>query len=181
MTQKNNFLLAAAVLAIVCAGQANANSCPAGTSATLVSGKILNQMINPGSTLGIVHLQVGEKTKVKCGIVGSGNLGSDGTINFVHSLVCDDSISVTNPATGRTENVHSYVILNTTGTSALQACVPGNLEAGFYGSFREFSVPVSGGGMFRGAQGGRIVIDGTVNCARALDMKFRGEFCMAGQ
>ena len=174
MTIKNSPLLVTAVLAIACTGQATANSCPVGTSARAVEGKIFDQLTITG-TLGVVHLQVGEKTKVKCGMAGSGGVGPYGAILYEHSLVCDDSVQSANG-----DSIHSQITLNTTGTSALQAC---GSQPGFQGTFREVSVPepASGRGMFHGVQGGRIVIDGTINCGQAINAKFSGYFCAPGQ
>jgi hypothetical protein len=186
MLIKNNYMFSAAISVLIAvAGQADA-SCPAGTTATAVKGKIFNNAVNLGATsgtLGTVQLEVGNGTKVKCGIIGTGGVGSDRSINFTHTLVCDDSLLITNPATGQRETVHSQVTLNTTGTSAFQACNPSNPLGGSYGTFEETSVPVpaTGRGIFQGVTAGRIAIDGTMNCQFAIDMKFQGEICMPYQ
>jgi len=184
MLIKNNYMFSAALSVLIAvAGQADA-SCPAGTTATSIKGKIFNNAVSPaGITLGTAHLEVDGHGKVKCGIMGNGGVGSDGSINFMHTLVCDDSLLITNPATGQREAVHSQITLNTTGTSAFQACNPSNPLGGSYGTFRETSVPMpgTGRGMFQGVTAGRVVIDGTMNCQFAIDMKFQGEICMSSQ
>jgi len=182
MFVKNNYLSSAVILALtVFGGQANAApACPSNTSPMTMQGKIFNNAISPGTTLGIVALNLGNGSSLKCGIMGSGGIGADGTtINFIHNLVCDDSVSVTTD-TGRTETVHSQITLNTSGMSVLQACVPGTPQAGAYGTFTETSVPVpmSGRGIFQGVTGGSIITNGTINCQFALDMKFQGQVCM---
>jgi hypothetical protein len=182
MFVKKNCLSSVAILALaVCAGQANAApACPSNSSPMTMQGKIFNNAISPGTTLGTVALDLGNGSKLKCGIMGSGGIGADGTtINFIHNLVCDDSVSVTTD-TGRTETVHSQITLNTSGMSILQACVPGTPQAGAYGTFTETSVPVpmSGRGIFQGVTGGSIITNGTINCQFALDMKFQGQVCI---
>ena len=184
MLIKNNYMFSAAISVLIAmAGQANAASCPAGTAATAVQGKIFNNFVNPGTAVGTVHLEVGNGTKVKCGIMASGGIGADGSSNFIDTLVCDDSLLITNPATGQRETIHSQITLNTTGKGALQACNPSSPLAGSYGTFRETSLPVpaTGRGMFQGVTSGRIVIDGTINCQFAIDMKFQGEICIPNQ
>jgi hypothetical protein len=182
MVVKKNCLSSVVILALaVCAGQANAApACPSNSSPMTMEGKIFNNAISPGTTLGTVALNLGNGSKLKCGIMGSGGIGADGTtINFIHNLVCDDSVSVTTD-TGRTETVHSQITLNTSGMSVLQACMPGTPQAGAYGTFTETSVPVpmSGRGIFQGVTGGSIITNGTINCQFALDMKFQGQVCI---
>jgi hypothetical protein len=184
MLIKKNYMFSAAISVLIAiAGQADAASCPAGTVATAVKGKIFNNAVPPGITLGTAQLEIGDRTKVKCGIMGNGGVGFDGSINFIHTLVCDDSLPVTNPATGQRETVHSQLTLNTTGTSAFQACNPSNPLGGSYGTFKETSVPVpaTGRGMFQGVTVGRVVIEGTMNCQFAIDMKLQGEICIPKQ
>lgn len=184
MLVKNNYMFSAAISVLIAVvGHVNAASCPAGTTATGIRGKIFNNVVSPGTTLGTAQLEVGDRVKVKCGIMGNGGAGSEGSINFIHTLVCDDSLLITNPATGQREAVHSQITLNTTGTSAFQACNPSNPLGGSYGTFRETSVPMpgTGRGMFQGVTVGRVIIDGTMNCQFAIDMKFQGEICMSSQ
>ena len=164
---------------VALAGQGHAASiCPADTRPAAVKGKIFNNAVTPGMTLGTAHLKFANGKSLKCGILGNGSIGADGTLNFVHQLVCDDSLSVTNPYTGRPEIVHSQLTLNASGTGAFYACVPNVPQAGSYGSFDEISVPISGRGMFQGVTAGRIVTEGTINCQFAIDMEFQGEVCL---
>ena len=161
------------------AGQANALSCPSDTRRVEVRGEIKNNGISPGITLGIANVRLEDRRNLKCGIVGNGGIGPDATtIGFTHNLVCDDSVLVTDPQTGKTDTIHSQLTLNTSGTASLQACIPDVPQAGFYGSFREMSVPVSGRGIFQGVTKGAIVVEGTINCQAAIMMKLRGELCL---
>lgn len=151
-------------------------SCEADEVLTPVSGKILNNAVQPGTTLGTVALALGAKTKLKCGILGSGGAGPDGSINFVHTFVCDDQVTV---APGLA--VHSQLTLNTSGTASAQACntqyfPPGSTT----GTFSETSTPIAGTGrgVFTGVERGEIHVDGTINCLFAIDMKFSGSVCL---
>lgn len=181
MYVKNSYLSSAVISVLVAfAGQANAgdSACPSNTTTMKVEGKIFNNAIMPGTTLGVAAVKLGDGTTLKCGVMGSGGVGFDGTtISFIHNLVCDDSVSVTTD-TGATETVHSQVTLNTSGTAILQACNANDPLAGAYGTFAEISVPVSGRGRFQGVTKGTIAIDGTINCLFSLDMKFKGQICM---
>lgn len=184
LIKKNCMLSTAISVLIAVAGQADAASCPAGTTATAIKGKTFNNVVSDtGIVVGAVHLEVGGRAKVKCGLLGNGGVGSDGSTHFVQTLVCDDSLLITNPATGQREAVHSQITLNTTGTGAFQACNPSSPLAGSYGTFRETSVPMpgTGRGMFQGVTAGSVVIDGTVNCQFSIDTKFQGEICMSSQ
>jgi hypothetical protein len=114
--------------------------------------------------------------------MGNGGVGpaDNNTFNFVDSLVCDDSIAVTDPQTGKTDNVHSQVVLHTSGRSFFHACIPDKPQAGVYGTFTEKATPAPGWGrgIFQGVTVGEIIIEGTINCQFAMDMKFRGEVCL---
>lgn len=179
MSFRSCFSFGALSVLVALTGQSHAAStCPADTTSMGVKGKIFNNGVSPGTTLGNAHLKFANGKTTKCGILGSGGVGADGSVNFVHQLVCDDSVSVTNPYTGRLETVHSQLTLNTSGTGAFYACVPNIPQAGSYGSFDEISVPTSGRGMFQGITAGRIVIEGTINCQFAIDMEFQGELCL---
>jgi hypothetical protein len=152
--------------------------CPADTTPLVLKGKIFTNAVSPGTTLGTAHLKLLNGKSPKCGIMGSGGVGLDGTVHFVHQLVCDDSLSVTNPYTGRVETVHSQLTLNSSGTGAFHACVPNVPEAGSYGTFDETSTPVSGRGMFQGVTAGLMNTRGTINCQFGIDMEFEGEVCL---
>jgi hypothetical protein len=180
MFNKKNSLSAAALsLLAVFAGQVNAASCPSDTRRTEVRGEIRNNAISPGTTVGIAHVRLDDRKSLRCGIVGSGGVGPDATtINFVHNLVCDDSVLVTDPQTGKTDNVHSQITLNGSGRAALHACIPDVPQAGFYGTFTEVSAPTFGRGIFQGVTKGSVVVEGIINCQAAINMKFRGEVCL---
>jgi hypothetical protein len=168
------------IIALTSMNFAVAETCSAGT-ATSVSGKITNNAVGPGTTLGVVHLNVGGD-KMKCGIVGNGTTSMDGQINFVHNVVCDDSIEVYNPNIGMTENLHSQITLNTTGfITEFAACSSdGNPAFGARFSFVESSTPIpgSGRGIFNNVSEGMLNIKGTANCQLAIDMKFGGYVCL---
>jgi hypothetical protein len=180
MFNKKNSL-SAVVLSVLAmfAGQASAVSCPSDTRPAEVRGEIKNNAISPGTTLGIAHVRIEDRKTLRCGVMGNGGMGTDhNTISFVHSLVCDDDVLVTDPQTGKTENIHSQLVMNTSGRSSFQFCVPDAPEKGVYGTFTEISVPVFGRGMFQGLTKGSVVIEGTINCQAAINMKLRGEICL---
>src|SRR5688500_15259350 len=73
LIEKNYMFSTAISVVIAVAGQANAASCPAGTTATSVEGKIFNNVVSPtGTVVGTVHLEVGGRARVKCGLLGNG-------------------------------------------------------------------------------------------------------------
>jgi len=119
--------------------QAVGNNCPSGTAATRITGKITNNAIAPGSTLGVAAVNLDGNIKLKCGVMGQGGVDATGAIQFVHTLVCDDQVATFNPYTGTTENVHSQITLLTTGSATTTACVPGVPQAGSSGTFYESS------------------------------------------
>lgn len=124
-------------------------------------------------------MRLDDRKSLRCGIGGNGGIGPEATtISFIHNLVCDDSVLVTDPQTGKTDNIHSQITLNTSGRAALQACIPDVPQVGFYGTFTEISAPVSGRGIFQGVTKGAVVIEGTINCQGAVNMKVRGELCL---
>ena len=137
---------------------------PTGSSAqvvrTPVKGKIFNNLMADGRTLGVVALNLDDE-KIKCAIAGD-PLPPDAnfSIKFVHTVVCED---------------HSQISLLTQGnvTGFLQVCSPD--FAAF--SFREVSFPDltrPSKGLFAGATRGSLTITGTVNCQLEVDMKFEG-------
>ncbi len=150
-------------------------SCAEGETLAPVSGKVFNNAVQPGMTLGTVHAKIGT-AKMKCGILGQGASGNDGSINYMHTFVCDDEVVF--PPTGDT--MHSQLTLNTTGVSNFQACGTNYPPGSAYGTFQEISVPVpgTGRGIFSGVQTGEVRIDGTINCLGTIDMKFTGAVCL---
>ncbi len=147
--------------------------CAPGSQVATVQGKIQNNAIAPGETLGVVALNVLDtRQRLKCGIHGVATADGSG---FTHTLVCDDEIPV---ALGT--SLHSQVTLDTrfVAPPLLQPCGPSGLV---YGSFKEISDPVpgTGRGLFAATGGGRIFVEGTINCAAAIDMKFHGSICVS--
>ncbi|MCC4114417.1 hypothetical protein LLG90_03525 [Aromatoleum toluclasticum] len=140
-----------------------------------ISGKITTNAIGPGETLGVLAGTVDEQLKLKCGIQGKAFFNPDGTFGgFTHTLVCGDAISVFG------QTVHSQVVAISRydGMPDFTSCgIPGmDLQ---YGSFREITEPQSGRGIFSPTGGGRLEVDGTVNCVGAVDMKISGQVCLA--
>jgi hypothetical protein len=154
-------------------------TCAEGETLTPVSGKIFNNAVQAGTTLGTVHFTLGPARtgkKMKCGLLGLGGSG-DASLNFVHTLVCDDQVVF---PTG--DIVHSQLTLTTTGTISAQPCLsppfpPGSIT----GAFTETSVPnpqIPGRGVFAGVERGVIQIQGTINCLFTIDMEFSGAVCL---
>jgi len=125
-----------------------------------VRGKIFNNLMEDGRTLGVVALNLADK-KIKCAIVGDPlPPDADFAVKFVHTVVCED---------------HSQVSFLTQGniTGLLQVCSPD--FAAF--SFLEVSTPDlsrPSKGLFEGITGGSLTITGTVNCQFEVDMTFEG-------
>lgn len=140
-----------------------------------IQGKIFNNAQRPGSTLGIVHITFA-KEKFKCGLRGDGKLQNPedpkdiGPLNFDHTLVCDDNAGTSDP-------IHSQLIFDTSGYPTTSPVDCGNGLQSF--SFLEESEPVlgTGTGRFKGVTGGSLIIEGTLFCTLAIDMKFSGELC----
>jgi hypothetical protein len=147
-----------------------------------VKGKIFNNALGPGDTLGVVALDLDtapKKTKIKCGLHGIAYFGDPDPGNplstlprFTHRMVCDDSVAI--PGTSLT--IHSQAILDT----HFIEYVPGEYCGGsqFAFSFKEISHGQSGRGIFASNGGGTIVIEGTLSCSGAIDMKFSGIACL---
>lgn len=177
MNNKRNVLIGIGLLMTSALQPLAAQSvtCGDGETLTRVAGKIYNNAVQPGTTLGTVHLKLGRK-KMKCGILGQGAAGNDGSINFVHTFVCDDRVVF--PPTGDT--VHSQLTLNTTGFANAYACPEGYPQGSTSGTFEETSVPVpgTGRGVFTGVERGQVNIEGSINCLSAIDMKFTGAVCL---
>lgn len=131
-----------------------------GGTRTPVKGKIFNNVINDGRTLGVVALSLGGQ-KIKCAIVGD-PLPPDANflLNFEHTVICED---------------HSQVSFLTRGnaTGVLEVCSPNFVAF----SFLEVSTPDltrPSKGLFEGITGGSLTIKGTINCQLELDMTFEG-------
>ncbi len=154
---------------------AQAVSCNDDEELVRIKGKIFNNAIQPGTTLGTARIKIGDD-KMKCGIMGQGAVGNDGSINFIHTLVCNDKVIF--PLTG--DIIHSQISLNTTGFANFQACPDGFPPGSAVGTFQETSVPISGTGrgVFKNVERGEIHIHGTINCLAAIDMKLSGAICM---
>lgn len=149
--------------------------CGEGEVPVPLSGKIYDNALQPGTTLGTVHLKLGRE-KLKCGILGAGGIGSDGSINFVHTVVCDDEFLF--PPTG--EPIHSQLSLNSTGYVNVQACPPGYPPGSTVGQFVETAVPMAGTGRgrFGDVETGVLHIEGSINCLASIDMTFDGTVCL---
>lgn len=168
------------VAGLICAATlqpltAHAVTCNDDEKLTRVKGKIFNNAIRPGTTLGMARIKIDGK-KMRCGIMGQGAIGSDGSINFVHTLVCNDKVIF--PQTG--DIIHSQITLNTTGFANFQACPNGFPPGSAVGTFEETSTPIpgTGRGVFTNVERGEIHIHGTINCLAAIDMKLSGSICM---
>ncbi|ADE13449.1 conserved hypothetical protein [Nitrosococcus halophilus Nc 4] len=141
-----------------------------------VKGKIFNNALGPGSTLGTVHIIFGTE-KFKCGIRGDGKYRDpedphyEGPLNFDHTIVCDDD-------TGDDFPVHSQLLWDTSGeaTIELEDCPNGLQSYSFWE--KSWPVPGTGTGRFQGVTGGSITIEGTLFCNLAIDMEFSGELCI---
>lgn len=169
-------LAAAAVLAAnTSVVQAQERPCEAPGALTRISGKISNNVITPAETLGIGSTLIVGRGKMTCGLQGRAFLDPDGSFGgFVHTIVCDDSV----PTEGG-DMIHSQIVAVTRfdGIPDFQSCgIPG-VDANF-GSFREISEPQSGRGIFSPTGGGRIFVEGTLNCAGMIDLTYNGEACV---
>lgn len=103
-----------------------------------------------------------------------------GTINFIHSISCDDAISVPAGDGSGKIPVHSSIVLFTTGT------ISGPEKPTQEFTFTEVSVPIltaPARGLFFGVTGGQLQVEGAVHKSPAagvpgsIDMKFSGEVC----
>lgn len=170
-----------------------AQSCPGDSIYTSVNGKIFNNAQPNSTTLGIVHLQSDVFGKMKCGIIGVPQPGSDNSlseIKFYHTLSCDDDSAVAPDGTA----LHSGMTLDTRGVktdgpwctwngdevSPENPLLPGAIIPRAF-SFTEKSTPIpgTGRGVFGGLPGtspagGEIIVKGTFSCYGSIDMKFTG-------
>jgi hypothetical protein len=147
-----------------------------------VQGKIANNAIAQGTTLGVVALVYGPKNhavKLKCALVGADQGAAFPQLHFIHSISCDDAESDLAYDASGTVPVHSRIVLNTNG----QAGPPQTNTQLF--TFSESSVPIGGGlGLFEGATGGQLDIRGAVykspidaSQIGSIDMTFQGNVC----
>ena len=161
------------ISALLC-GLGLVTSVSADESCTNVSGKIFNNAIATGNTLGTVHFKFGSE-KFKCGLLGVKKEGGDqGQILFDHTIVCDDDVGSSGAP------VHSQLVLNTAGTKT------GEYETCWFGtpsfSFDETSTPIYGTGRFAGVDPNTswINVQGNFYCTLAIDMDFEGKLCFYG-
>jgi hypothetical protein len=175
------------VLLVFAASIALAGDEPKECLGTLVSvqGKISNNALGPGDTLGVVDLNL-DKTpknatkKMKCGLHGIAYFRDPDPADplsalprFTHRMVCDDTAAI--PGTSLT--IHSQAIFDT----HFIEYVPGQFCGGsqFAFSFKEISYGQSGRGIFAPGGGGTIGIQGTFSCSGAIDMNFAGTACLS--
>ena len=144
-----------------------------------VQGKILNNAINPDTTLGVVAMNYGVKKsqaekKLKCAISGIqqpaqvSNIPVPLQLNFTHTISCDDSDTLYSG-----QPIHSRIVLNTVG-----AFTGG--DGASFATFEELSRPLlyTGSGLFDGVVGGEIHVKGTFFfITGAIDMEFEGNVC----
>jgi hypothetical protein len=165
-----------------------------------VQGKILNNFAaeDGSATQGVVAMEYGPKgnaIKLKCALVGQAyGPPSAGFISFIHSISCDDAISVPAGDGFSSVPVHSSIVLFTSGTTSPAADPTGPILF----TFVEKSVPLVGAparGLFLGVDEDPtkswINVQGAVYKAPyldqignavpgSIDMKFTGQFCKAG-
>jgi hypothetical protein len=158
-------LVAAVISMFALVSLSLSQKCPAGSQPISVQGKIFNNLLFTGQTLGIVNLVFANQAKAKCGIIGnsiSPDPRNPSPLNFEHTVVCDD---------------HSELWLTTRGNfTGISACPNG--VSSF--SFVEVSTPNISRphkGLFEDITGGQLTIIGTVNCELEIDMKFNGYTC----
>lgn len=140
-----------------------------------IAGKIHSNSLNAGETLGTMSANIDGQAKLKCAMQGKAFMAGMTLAGFQHVAVCDDDARAENGV----DRVHSQVATLTLfdGIPDLHSCgIPGmDLQ---YGTFREVSYPQSGRGIFASGGGGRIVIEGELNCAGAVEMKYAGHVCV---
>jgi hypothetical protein len=168
-TRKYMMALVAAVISMFALVSLSlAQQCPAGSQPVSVKGKIFNNLLFTGQTLGIVQLVFANHANAKCGIMGNPippDPNNPSPLNFEHTLVCDD---------------HSELWLITRGNiTGISACPNGGSSFSSF-SFVEVSTPnisLPHKGLFEDITGGQLTIRGTVNCELEIDMKFDGYAC----
>src|SRR5919106_4490167 len=155
--------IAAVISVLALVSHSLAQQCPAGSQPVSVKGKIFNNFLFTGQTLGIVQLVLSNHANAKCGIMGN-NISTDPNdpLNFEHAVVCDD---------------HSELWLITRGKiTGISGCPNGGSSF----SFVEISTPnisLPHKGLFEDITGGQLTIIGTVNCDLEIDMKLNGYAC----
>lgn len=168
--------IAAAALALALGtAQAQERACEPPAELIGVSGKIFSNQIVPGETLGVGTAVLSRSGSYNCSLQGRAFFNPDGSLGgFNHIIVCADRYK---QADGTI--VHSQI--NTLSfferAPAFQSCGLPGVDPDF-GSFREVSYPQSGRGRFSPTGGGHLVIDGTVNCAGAVEMQYTGAVCV---
>lgn len=168
--------VAAAAMALALGpAQAQEKACEPPAELMGVSGKIYSNQLSPGETLGVGTAVLSRGGSYNCSLQGRAFFNPDGSFGgFNHIIVCGDRYKL---ADGNI--VHSQIDTLSVFESppAFRSCgVPG-VDPDF-GSFREVSYPQSGRGRFSPTGGGRLVIDGTVNCAGAVEMQYTGQVCV---
>jgi hypothetical protein len=165
-TRKYMMALGVAVISVFAlVSHSPAQQCPAGSQPVSVQGKIFNNFLFTGQTLGIVNLVFANQAKAKCGIMGnsiSPDPSHPSPLNFEHTVVCDD---------------HSELWLTTRGNFTGSSVCPNGVSSF---SFVEVSTPnisLPHKGLFEDITGGQLTIIGTVNCDLEIDMKFDGYTC----
>ena len=151
-----------------------------------VKGKIFNNFIaqDGSQTLGVVTLRYGKNVgddkdddaiSLKCALVGRSLSANPGSIAFIHTISCEDTIPTPMGP------LHSNIFLHTLGRFG----PPEN--ASQVATFEETSVllPEPSGppptGIFQGATSNSgIHVKGAVYRTGAIDMKFEGQICKPG-
>ncbi len=166
---------AAAMALMLGTAQAQEKTCEPPFELMGVSGKIFSNQLSPGETLGVGTAVLSRGGSFNCSLQGRAFYNPDGSFGgFNHTIVCGDRFKL---ADGNT--VHSQIdtLSFFERPPAFRSCgVPG-VDPDF-GSFREVSFPQSGRGRYSPTGGGHLVIDGTVNCAGAVEMQYSGEVCV---
>jgi hypothetical protein len=177
MLKKLSVLVAIGLVFLGFISSAKAEVCPPGATQVTVRGKIINNAVGSGTTLGSVHMILGEKgnqTTMKCGITGlAQNVYPAPGPHFIHTIVCDDQTTDEWSYSLPNETIHSQITLATSFESAtFQTCPAGHL----LNYFTEKSIPLagSGRGVFYGVSGGEIWVTGEMQCSLAIDMDFQG-------
>src|SRR5918996_4168823 len=157
--------IAAVISVLALVSHSLAQQCPAGSQPVSVKGKIFNNFLFTGQTLGIVQLVFSNHANAKCGIMGnsiSPGPSNPTPLNFEHAVVCDD---------------HSELWLITRGNiTPISACPNGGSSFSFVEvSTANISLPHKG--LFEDITGGQLTIIGTVNCDLEIDMKLNGYAC----
>jgi len=148
--------------------------CPANSTVAYVQGTVSNSaFVKPGTsgleTVGVAQMVIQGKGMMRCALHGV----AIGQGSFIDTLVCDDKVAVPNS----TDTVHSQLITYTHFTvPPTQTCT--SPAGAVQGSFSEISDPFFGQGAFSSTGGGRLHVQGTINCAGSVDMSFYGNVCL---